>query len=273
MAEFAQMETAPPPAFPVVRTIAFADVRAALAEGWGDFARAPMMGLCLGGIFALGGLMVVGSVVLFGMSYLAYPLAAGFVLLGPFAAAGLYEISRRIELGVPLSWGGVLRVMFAQSGREFAWMAFVSIFAFIVWMYQVRLLLALFLGFRSFASLGEFLHVLASTQDGLTFLAVGHVVGAAMALIVFSLTAVSFPLLLDRDVDFITAMIVSVSGVTKNPGPMLAWGAIVVAALILAAAPAFLGLFVALPVLGHATWRLYRRLVEPAGAVSDAVPT
>ncbi len=263
MSGFAEIPTAPLQAFPVVREIDFADVRAALAEGWSDFRRAPLMGLCFGGFYALGGLLIVATVASFGMSYLAYPLAAGFVLIGPFVAAGLYEISRRLEADTPLTWGAVVRVMFAQSGREFAWMAFVSIFAFIVWMYQVRLLLALFLGFKSFASMGAFLRVIVTTPDGLAFLAVGHVVGAVMALIVFSLTVVSFPLLLDRDVDFITAMIVSVKSVTTNPLPMLAWGAMVVAILFMAAAPAFLGLFVALPVLGHATWRLYRRVVAP----------
>ena len=143
-------------------------------------------------------------------------------------------------------------------------MAFVSIFAFMVWMYQVRLLLALFLGFQSFTSFGAFLEVVFTTQDGLMFLAVGHVVGAAMATLVFSLTVVSFPLLLDRDVDFITAMIASVKAVTLSPAPMLAWALLIVALTALSIATGFLGLFVALPVLGHATWRLYRRIVAPA---------
>ncbi|HEY8580134.1 MAG TPA: DUF2189 domain-containing protein, partial [Beijerinckiaceae bacterium] len=180
------------PAFPVVRRIGFADVRAALTEGWRDFARAPAFGLAFGAFYALGGLLVVASFTVLGVAYLAYPMAAGFVLVGPFVAAGLYETSRRLEAGAPLTWRGVLGVMFAQGGREFAWMAFVSIFAFIVWMYQVRLLLALFLGFQSFTSFGAFLQVVFTTSAGLTFLAVGHVVGAAMALIVFSLTVVSF---------------------------------------------------------------------------------
>lgn len=264
MAELAQSQLEAPPAFPQVRAVAFADIRAALAEGWRDFLAAPILGLFFGGVYALGGLFVLATASVLGMSYLSYPLAAGFVLIGPFVAAGLYEISRRLEAGVPIDWRGVFGVMFAQRGREFAWLAFVSIFAFIVWMYQVRLLLALFLGFQSFASFGAFLNVVLTTTDGLMFLAVGHVVGAAMALIVFSLTVISFPLLLDRDVDFVTAMIVSVKSVATSPGPMIAWGLIVVAILFAAAAPAFLGFFVALPVLGHATWRLYRKAVVRA---------
>ena len=103
----------------------------------------------------------------------------------------------------------------------------------------------------------------AEPREGLMFLAVGHVVGAVMATLVFSLTVISFPLLLDREVDFITAMIASVQSVLKSPGPMLAWAFIVVASLLLAAAPFFLGLVLVLPTLGYATWRLYRRVVAP----------
>ena len=264
MGEIAQSGSGSPPAFPIVRAATFEDIRIALSQGWSDFTTAPAFGLFFGGIYALGGLLVVATVAVFGMSYLAYPLAAGFVLIGPFIAAGLYEVSRRIESGEPLEWRGVIGVIFAQGGREFAWMAFVSIFAFIVWMYQVRLLLALFLGFQSFASMGAFLNVLFTTGEGLAFLAVGHVVGAVMATSVFALTAVSFPLLLDRDVDFITAMIVSVQAVVKSPVVMIGWAFTIVAIVAIASAPAFLGFFVALPVLGHATWRLYRRIVTPA---------
>ncbi len=105
--------------------------------------------------------------------------------------------------------------------------------------------------------------MILTTPEGLAFLAVGHVVGAALALGVFSLTVVSFPLLLDRDVDFITAMITSVKAVTTSPVPMLAWGAIVAIVLMVSAAPMFLGLTITLPILGHTTWHLFRRLVEP----------
>lgn len=264
MGEIAQTGSGAPPAFPVVRAASFDDIRIALAQGWRDFLSAPAYGLVFGAIYALGGLLTVSTVALFGVSYLAYPLAAGFVLIGPFIAAGLYEVSRRLESGEPLHWRGVFGVIFAQSGREFAWMAFVSIFAFIVWMYQVRLLLALFLGFQSVASFGAFLNVVFTTADGLAFLAFGHVVGAVMAAIVFSLTVVSFPLLLDRDVDFITAMIVSVQAVAKSPVVMLGWAFAIVVIVAAASAPFFLGLLVALPILGHATWRLYRRIVAPA---------
>jgi uncharacterized membrane protein len=255
---------------PVVRTITQDDVRAALSEGLSDFRAAPQYGLFFGAVYALGGMALVLLTVYSGMGYLAYPLAAGFALIGPFVAVGLYEVSRRRETGEPLAFGPVLGVVFGQSKRELGWMAFVTLFVMIMWMYQVRLLLAIILGYQSFATLGDFLTVVFTTPEGLLFLAIGNVVGALLSAALFSLTVVSFPLLLDRDVDFITAMITSVKAVLTNPKPMLGWAAFIVATLILAIVPFFLGLLIVLPTLGHATWRLYRRVVEPQPQASDA---
>jgi uncharacterized membrane protein len=146
-------------------------------------------------------------------------------------------------------------------------MAFVVGFFFIIWMYQVRLLLALLLGNAgSFASLGEFFQVVLTTNEGLIFLVLGNIIGAALSLILFSITVVSFPLVLERDVDFVTAMITSVRSVAQNPVPMVLWGAIVVVLLVISTLPFFLGLIVTLPILGHTTWHLYRCLVVPDGA-------
>lgn len=245
-----------------VRPAQWADIRAALALGWADFRAAPLFGLFFGGIFAFGGLILVSLMFSQGQGYLAYPLAAGFALIGPFVAVGIYEVSRRRENGTPLDWSGVLGVIFAQGKREIGWMAFITLFILLMWMYQVRVLLALFLGSQSFTTIEQFLTVLVTTQDGLTFLAVGHVFGAIDSIVLFSLTVVSFPLLLDKDRDFITAMVTSVKAVTLSPPVMVVWGLTIVVLLALAMAPAFLGLLVVLPVLGHATWHLYRRLVS-----------
>lgn len=248
---------------PTVRAVTGADIRAALSAGLDDFRAAPKYGLFFGAIYAVGGWVMIAAVTLLHMPWLGYPMAAGFALIGPFVAVGTYEVSRRLEAGEPLSWGGVLGVVLAQRKREFSWLAFVTLFIFLIWMYQVRLLLALFLGFKSFASFGGFLTVVFTSPEGLMFLGVGHVIGAALSMAVFSLTVVSFPLLLDRDVDFITAMITSVKAVTTSPAAMIGWGLTVVVTLVVAAVPMFLGLLIALPVLGHTTWHLYRRLVVP----------
>ncbi|GAB2185910.1 DUF2189 domain-containing protein [Roseibium sp. LAB1] len=247
---------------PRVNKITVNDVIDAFAAGLADFRRAPVYGLAIGAFFALGGLFVVLSAAALNMSYLSYPAAAGFVLIGPFAAVGLYEVSRRLQNGEELSWSRVFGTMWAQKSRELSWMAFVVLFIQIMWMYQVRLLLALFLGFRSFASFDEFLTQVISTPEGLMFLAVGHVVGAILSLILFSLTVVSFPLLMEEDRDFITAMITSVRAVFTSPVPMIGWAFVVTAVLIVSMAPAFLGLIVSLPILGHTTWHLYKKCVE-----------
>lgn len=247
---------------PVVRTIRPADVAEAVAAGLRDFQAAPLFGLVFGGLYALGGWVIVRAVASWGLLYLAYPLAAGFALIGPFVAVGLYEVSRLRERGEAITWGKVLGSVFAQGRRELGWMSLVCIFIFMMWMYQVRLLVALFFGFKSFTA-SSFLTTLLTTPEGWLFLAIGHADGAVLSAILFSLTVVSFPLLLERDVDFITAMITSVRAVMRSPVAMLGWAALVVLLLVAACLPFFLGLFVVLPVLGHTTWHLYRRLVAP----------
>ena len=250
---------------PVVRRITAADIAEALGQGLRDFQATPLYGLLFGALYAAGGIVILLSLTAFGMVYLAYPLAAGFALLGPFVAIGLYEVSRRREAGQPVSIAGILSTV--TSRGEIGWMAFVTLFIFVIWMYQVRLLIALLIGLNaSFSSLHEFITVVLTTNEGLVFLAIGNIVGAALSLILFSLTVVSFPLLLDRDVDFVTAMVTSVRAVVTSPAPMIGWAAVIVVLLIVSALPYFLGLLVTLPVLGHATWHLYRRIVAPMAA-------
>jgi uncharacterized membrane protein len=250
---------------PVVRSVTASDIAEALVEGLRDFQALPLYGLTFGALYAAGGIAIVMCLTAFGMIYLAYPLAAGFALIGPFVAIGLYDVSRRREQGQPVSFGAIWSTV--RSRSEIGWMAFVTLFIFVVWMYQVRLLIALLLGLHaSFSSFEEFMTVVLTTSAGLTFLIIGNAVGALLSLILFSLTVVSFPLLLDREVDFVTAMVTSVRAVVTSPLPMIGWAALIVILLIVSALPYFLGLIVTLPVLGHATWHLYRRLVAPIPA-------
>ena len=248
---------------PVVRAIRFADVTDALAAGLRDFQRAPVYGLTFGALYALGGVATVLTASALNMLYLTYPLAAGFALIGPLVCIGLYEVSRLLERGEPLSWGRVFGAIRAQMGQEIGWMSFVVLFVLIIWLYQVRLLLALFLGSESISTMRDFVNVVLTTAQGWTFLAVGNVIGAVLSVVLFSLTVVSFPMLLDRKIDFITAMITSVRAVGKNPGPLLLWAAMIAVLLLVASLPFFLGIVLVLPVLGHTSWHLYRKLVEP----------
>jgi len=237
---------------PVVRRIGVADIAEALVQGLRDFQALPLYGLAFGALYAIGGILIVLCTTAFGMVYFTYPLAAGFALIGPFVATGLYEVSRCREKGLPVSVAGIWSAV--RSRSEIGWMAFVTLFFFVVWMYQVRLLIALLIGLNaSFSSLQEFLTVVLTTDEGRLFLLIGNFEGAV----------VSFPLLLDREVDFVTAMVTSVRAVVTSPLPMIGWAAVIVMLLIVSVMPYFLGLLVTVPVLGHATWHLYRRIVAP----------
>jgi uncharacterized membrane protein len=244
---------------PEVVAISAADIRAALAQGIADFARAPAYGLVISALFVLIGQAIAFLLVIWRTPWLIYPFAIGFPLIGPFAAVGLYEVSRRLERGAPLSFVAVFSVVWAQRRRELALMAFVMLFVFWVWMYQVRLLMALFLGRASFSTFDRFFSLILETPQGWTFLAAGHLVGAAMALGLYTITVVSIPLLLDRERDIVTALVTSVRVILASPGPMLGWGTFVWLAVLAASLPFFLGLLAVLPVLGHTTWHLYRR--------------
>ena len=256
--------TPPLPKMPTVRSVSFQDLRDVLQLGWQDFRRAPGYGLFFGSFFAFGGMILWLLLSRWDMPWLMLPLAMGFPLIGPFVAAGLYEVSRQLARGEKLRAGHVLGVMFAQRKRELGWMAFVTLFIFWVWVYQVRLLLAVIMGRMSFSTMPQFMELVFSTSEGWTFLLIGTCVGAALSLVLFASTVASIPLLLDRERDFITALITSWQVVLRNPGPMLAWGVMVTALVMIGIGTFFLGLIVVLPVLGHATWHLYERTVAPA---------
>jgi len=246
---------------PVVRPIMAADVVEALGQGARDFRAQPLYGLGFAAIYVAGGIAVVSCITVLGMTYLAYPLAAGFALIAPFVAGVFYQASRERAHGRTPTLSGLWRAV--TSHKELGWMAFVTIFIFLMWMYQVRFLMAVFLGLHaSFSSIRQFIDVVLNTNEGLMFLIVGNLIGAALSAVLFSLTVVSFPLLFDRDdVDFITAMITSVRAVILSPVPMLGWALVIVIVLVVSMLPFFLGLLVTLPLLGHASWHLYRRVV------------
>ncbi|MDZ4841554.1 MAG: DUF2189 domain-containing protein [Hyphomicrobium aestuarii] len=248
---------------PVIRTITWGDMVDAVRQGADDFRRAPKLGLLTGGLCAVGGIALVLFLTRLGVPYLAYPMATGFALLAPLLATGHYAVSRDLAAtGKAPTLGAIWREIISRS--EVRWMAFVTVFILLIWMYQVRILLAVILGSLGFGvSLTAFVDTVLSTSNGWAFLAIGHVVGAVMATILFSVTVVSFPLVLDRDVDMMTAMITSVSAVSQNPVPMFGFAALIVASLVAGMVPFFLGLIIVVPVFGHATWHLYRRVIEP----------
>ncbi|MEM6744665.1 MAG: DUF2189 domain-containing protein [Pseudomonadota bacterium] len=256
-------KAAKPRGLPPINAIGYDDLGDAFRAGIGDFKRAPAFGLFFGGVYAAGGILMLWISAGLNAPWLILPLVLAFPLVGPFIAVGLYDVSRRLARDERPRWGAVLGVMLQQRKRELGWMAFVVLFICFVWFYQIRTILVIFLQNESFSTMGDFLVVVLTTQAGWGFTLVGSVVGGFLALVLFSTTVVAIPLLLERERDFVTAIITSVKAVTTSPAPMVAWGLTVTVLVMLSALPAFLGLVVILPVLGHATWHLYKKLVGP----------
>jgi uncharacterized membrane protein len=251
------------PVMPKVNTVTADDIKASLRAGFADFLARPVMSGFFGLFYAVFGILFIWCLVWLGTIWLIIPAMVGFPLVAPFAAAGLYEMSRRMQAGESFGWSDILTVMARQREREMGWMAFVTLFVFWVWSYQVRLWLAIILQDASFSDFNGFLTAVFFTPEGWTFLAVGTVAGALLSAALFSLTVVAMPMLLDRETDFVTAMLTSVRVVKENPVTMLTWAAIISVTMVLSLVPAFLGLIFVLPILGHTTWHLYQRAVAP----------
>jgi len=252
---------------PEVLRVEGSDLRAALAAGWRDFLKVPHYGLFFAAFYVAGGWLVWWSLTAKGQLWWSLAAGAGFPILGPFIACGLYEVSRRLERGAPTPAGDVLGVILRQKDRQIPSMAAVIVVFFLFWNFLAHMIFALFLGNAVMTNVSSSLAVFA-TGPGLAMLAVGTGVGAVFAGVLFSLTVVSLPMLLDREVDFVTAMITSFQVVRESPLMMLGWGALIAVLLFLAMLPGFFGLFLVLPVLGHASWHLYRRAIiwEPVAA-------
>jgi uncharacterized membrane protein len=243
-----------------IRQISIADLIECIEKGVKDFTRSSKYGMFFGGFYAVGGALILWLAFYTGYFYLAYPLIMGFALLAPFGAAGTYEISRRLETGEPLSWSSVFGAVWGRTGRDLSWLALVSLFTFIIWMDVAVFVYLIFYG-AGLSSLAEVFTNVFSTPYGMAFLLVGNGVGAVIALCVFSFTAVSPPLVVDRDVDFVTAMVTSVRAVIANPRAMLAWMVVIGMDLAVSFVTFHVALVVLFPILGHITWHLYRKLI------------
>jgi uncharacterized membrane protein len=247
-------------AIPEIRRIEVADLWDALVKGFEDFGarRTDIMFLCL--IYPVIGL-ILARAASGDMVPLVFPLLSGFALVGPVAGLGLYEISRRREAGLDVSWFDVFRV--AQSPRfgAIAVLAVALFAVFAVWLGAAYAIYAATLGPEPPTSIGGFLLDVTTTGAGWTMIVVGMGVGFVFAVLALAVGVVSFPLLLDRNVGLLDAVTTSVRAVIENPGPMAAWGLIVAGGLVIGALPALIGLIIVLPTLGHATWHLYRKVV------------
>lgn len=249
---------------PVARTLTNQDLQAALADGWDDFRAEPAYGLVFGGIYALLGLGGLAAVTFLGWTHLLFPAVTGFLLFGPFAALGLYDISRRRSLDLPLDGARVFFAFRRHGGSQIGLLGLFLVFSTIAWMKIATLIYALFFG-PAPMEMNQLWSAVTGGAQGMQFAATGILAGGVIATTIFALSVFAAPMLLDRDIDVVTAMIASQRAVRANPHLMLAWGAMVSVVIGVSIAGGLLALIVTLPWLGHATWHLYRRAIVQDG--------
>jgi len=248
---------------PVVRKIGPADLKDALSKGFADFWAMPTHIVFVGLIYPIVGLVLARLVFGYDVLPLLFPLAAGFALIGPFAALGLYELSRRREAGLNVAWKHAFDVFHSPSFGAIVALGGLLLVMFLIWIAVADRIYVATFGYASAASMPDFVNQVFDTPEGIRLILLGNGVGFLFAVVALMISVISFPLLLDRPVSPAVAMLTSVRVVLANPLTMALWGIIVVALLVIGSVPFFLGLAVVVPVLGHATWHLYRKAVAP----------
>jgi uncharacterized membrane protein len=247
----------------VIRKISLSDLSAALRLGWEDFEAMPSHAIVLCVIYPVLGLVLFRMVLGYSVLPLLFPLAAGFTLIGPFAALGLYELSRRRERGEEPSASDAVHVLRAPSFGAMLGLGVLLLVLFGIWIATADAIYVATFGHAPAASIPDFATRVLTTPKGWSLIIVGCGVGFLFAFVALCVSVVSFPLMLDRHATAIDAIRTSLRAVMKNPFAMAAWGLIVAVLLVIGSLPFFVGLAVVLPVLGHATWHLYRKVVEP----------
>ena len=245
----------------VVRTIGAADLKDALVKGFDDFKAMPTFALFLVIIYPIIGLVLFRVVFGHDLLPLAFPLIAGFTLLGPLAAIGLYQMSRLREQGLGVSLEALKLHRHASIGAIVT-LGIVLLAIFFAWLVTAQAIYHLIFGNAVPASIAEFARQVFTTSAGWTLIFVGCGVGFVFATVVLTISVMSFPMLLDKNVDAATAVRTSVRAVLANPMTMAMWGLVVAGGLVIGALPFLIGLAIVLPVLGHSTWHLYRKVVE-----------
>jgi uncharacterized membrane protein len=245
-----------------IRHIDAADLRDALRAGWNDFTAMPSHAIFLCVIYPVVGIVLAQLIFGYAILPFLFPLAAGFALIGPIAALGLYELSRRREAGLAADASHALDVLHSPSIGAIAALGLLLLAIFFVWIAVAHAIYIASFGYAMPQSASRFITDLLTTKAGWTLIVVGNAVGFLFAVLALAISVVSFPLLLDREVGAATALHTSIQVVAKNPAVMALWGLIVAALLLLGSLPFFIGLAVVVPVLGHATWHLYRKVVD-----------
>lgn len=243
----------------LLRSPSLSDFSTALKAGWHDMRRAPFYGVFFSSVYVLLGWLMAAVTYQTGETYWIVLAVMAFPMIGSLAALGFYEISRRLASGLPLTFREILTDVWLHKEGQVPWLAVIIVVMLLFWFFLGHMLFALFLGNQPMTNVSSSLEVFL-TLDGLSMLAVGTAVGAVFSGLIFSMTVIGLPMLVDRDVDFMTASLMSIGEVKDAPGPFLIWAAIIAAATFIALLPWFLGLFLVLPLFGHATWHLYKSL-------------
>jgi uncharacterized membrane protein len=247
---------------PAICRIGVEDLKDALRKGIEDFGvyRTDVIFLCL--IYPIAGIVLARAVFGGDMLQLLFPLASGFALIGPFAGIGLYEMSRRREEGVTIGWQDAFGVLRSPAFGAILALGVILMAVFGLWLLAAQAIYSMTMGSNTPDTIGALMHQVFTTSAGWSLIVLGCGVGFLFAVLALSISVVSFPLLLDRHVSVSTAIWTSVQAVAKNPRTMAVWGLIVTAGLVLGSIPLFVGLAIVMPVLGHATWHLYRKTVK-----------
>src|SRR6201992_1834151 len=250
-------------AIPVVRKIGLSDLQDALRLGWEDFKAVPSHAIILCVIYPVLGLVLARMVLGYSVLPLLFPLAAGFALLGPFAALGLYELSRRRERGEQASAWDAVDVLQSPSFGAMLGLGTLLLALFVTWVATAQAMYVAAFGYEAAAGIPDFARRVLTTPQGWWLIVAGCSVGFLFAIVALCISVVSFPLMLDRQAGAGDAMVTSLRAVARNPVPLAGWGVIVAVLLLLGSLPFFLGLAVVIPLLGHATWHLYRAVIAP----------
>ena len=256
------LPTEPTQDLPAIRSIGPVDLRDALAKGLDDFWAMPTHVVFLSLIYPIVGIALGAATLGYDVIPLLYPLAAGFALIGPFAAIGLYELSRRRELGLDTSWKHAFDIVHSPSLWSIVALGSLLLAIFAIWLAVANAIYVSNFGEEP-TTLSAFARSVLTTPEGHNLIVVGNAVGFLFAVVAFALSVVSFPLLLDRNVGMATAIVTSLKAISRNPLTMALWGLFVAGALVIGSLPFFIGLAIVMPILGHSTWHLYRKVVEP----------
>ncbi len=246
---------------PEISAITVSDLLKCLKQGWQDYKSAPMLGLFFSAFYVLGGYVIVSVLFFSGEVWWMMPLTVGFPLLAPFAGVGFYATSCLIEHKEPVTWRRVLACALMERKRQIPWVGAIIVVWFLLYLLISHAIFAITMGLSALTDISHSFG-LFFTPTGVGMMIGEVVVGAGFAFALFTITLVSLPLLLEREVDFVTGILTSVRAVMLNFGVLMVWAFMISAIMFVAMLPLLLGLFIALPVLGHATWHLYRKLLD-----------